>query len=262
MFEFVKKCFLIGLVLLLTLTGVNFLSCISMNNQECRVRPKIVNVNSDKPVFFPFSIKTSKCGGSCNNINDPYAKMCVPDVLKTLNIKVFNLMSRANETRHLEWHEACKCKSRLDASVCNNKQRWNVDKCRCECKELIDKGVCDKGFIWNPSNCECECNESCDVGEYLDGENCKCRKKIVDKLVEECTQTVEEVKLAKITLSAHENQHKCSSCTLYIVLFSKIFTINVGIGTYFAYFHWYLKKDVHMLSLVLALRRQFNFLNL
>ena len=45
----------------------------------------------------------------------------------------------------------CKCKCRLDASVCNNKQRWNDDKCRCECKELIDKGVFDKGSIWNPS---------------------------------------------------------------------------------------------------------------
>ena len=59
-------------------------------------------------------------------------------------------MSGTNETRHIEWHETCKCKCRLDASVCNNKQRWNDDKCRCECKELIDKGVCDKGSIWNP----------------------------------------------------------------------------------------------------------------
>ena len=88
---------------------------------------------------------------------------------------------------------------RLDASVCNNKQRCNADKCRCECKELIDKGVCDKGFIRNPSNCECECDKSCDVGEYLDYKNCKCRQKLANKLVEECTETVEEVKLAKIT---------------------------------------------------------------
>ena len=64
---------------------------------------------------------------------------------------------------------------------------------------MIDKGVCDKGFIWNPINCECECDKSCDVGEYLDYENCKCRKKLVDKLVEECFENVEEVKLAKIT---------------------------------------------------------------
>ena len=141
----------------------------------------------------------------------------------------------------IEWHEMCKC--RLDAGVCNNKQRWNEDKCRCECKELIDKGVSDKRFIWNPSNCECECDGSGDVGEYLDYENCKCRKKLVDKLIEECTENVEEVKIAKITLAEEENKHKYSSCTLYIVLFSVIFTVNVGICNYFLSFHWYLWKD-------------------
>ena len=131
MFRFVKQIFIS--------------TCISMTNQECKVRPEIVNVNSDEPVFYPFSIKTSKCSGSCNNINDPYAKMCVPDVVKNLNVKVFNLMSRTNETKQIKWHETCKYK-------CNNKQRWNGDKCRCECKKLIDKGVCDKGSIWNPCN--------------------------------------------------------------------------------------------------------------
>ena len=199
-----------------------------MNNQECKVRPEIVNVNSDEPVFFPFSIKTSKCSGICNNINDLHAKICVPDVMKNLSVKVFNLMSRTNETRHIEWHETCKCKCRLDVSVCNNKQHWNDDKCRCECKELIDKGVCDKGSIWNPNNCECECDKSCNVGEYLDYENCKCRKKIVDKLVEQCTKTAEEVKIA-------EHKNKCSSCILHIVLFSIFFTINIGIGSYLVY---------------------------
>ena len=84
---------------------------------------------------------------------------------------------------------------------------------------MIDKGVCDKRFIWNPSNCECECDKSCDVGEYLDYENCKCSKKLVDKLVEECTETVEEVKLAKLTLSEDKNKHKCSSCMLHIFHF-------------------------------------------
>ena len=73
-----------------------------MNNQECKVRPQIVNVNSDEPVFYPFSIKTSKCSGSCNNINNPCAKLCVPDVVKNLNVKVFNLVSGTNETRRIE----------------------------------------------------------------------------------------------------------------------------------------------------------------
>ena len=68
-----------------------------MNNQECKTRLQVVNVNGDEPVFFPFSIKISKCNGSCNNINHPYAKICVPDVVKNLNVKVFNLMSRTNE---------------------------------------------------------------------------------------------------------------------------------------------------------------------
>ena len=91
--------------------------------------------------------------------------------------------------KNIKWHETCKCECRLDAIVCNNKQRWNKNKCRCECKELIDKGVCDKGYAWNPSNCECECNKSCDFSEYLDYKNCKCRKRLVNKLVEECNET-------------------------------------------------------------------------
>ena len=73
-----------------------------MNNQACKARPEIINVNSNNPLFYPFSIKTSKCSGNCNNINDPYSKICVPDIAKKLNIQVFNLMSRTNETRCIE----------------------------------------------------------------------------------------------------------------------------------------------------------------
>ena len=105
--------------------------------------------------------------------------------------------------------------------------------------------MCNKGFIWNPSNCECECDKACDVGEYLDYENCKCRKKLVAPLIEECTETVEEVKLANLTFAENENSYKCSSCTVYTVLFWIFFTIKIcGISGYFIYFHWYLKKDV------------------
>ena len=93
---------------------------------------------------------------------------------------------------------------------------------------------------------ECECDKSCDAGEYLDYENCKCRKKLVDKLAErcfseECTENIDEVKIAEITsmeLHSTENIHKCISCTLHIVLFSMIFTINIGIATYFVYYKY------------------------
>ena len=148
------------------LSNVNSSECVSRNNQECRTRTKIVNIDNNEPVFYPFSIKVNKCSGSCNNINDANVKLCVPDVVKNINVKVFNLMSWSNQRKHIEWYETCKCKCRLDSSVCNNKQRWNENKFRCECRELIDKGMCDKGFIWNPSNCNCECDKSCDIREY------------------------------------------------------------------------------------------------
>ena len=147
-----------------------------MKNQECKVRPEIININSNNPMFYPFSIKINECGSNCNNANDQYARICVPDVIKNLNGKVFNLMSRTNETRSIKWHESCKYICRLDKIFCNNKQRWNKDKCRCECDELIDKGLCERGYTWNLSNCECECDKACDVGEYLDHKNCKCKR--------------------------------------------------------------------------------------
>ena len=130
-FGFVKKVFFVGLTILSGFTNANSLSYISLNNQECKTRPQVINVNGDEPVFFPFSIETSKRSGSCNNINYSYAKICFPDVVKNLNVKVFNLMSRNNETRHIEWHDTCKCECNFGANVCNNKQRWNKDKYRC-----------------------------------------------------------------------------------------------------------------------------------
>ena len=93
-------------VLSSSITGA--LNCVSLNNQECKVRPKIADINSNNPMFYPFSIKVNKCSGNCNNLNDPYANICVPDTVKDLNVRVFNRMSRTNETRHIEWHETCK----------------------------------------------------------------------------------------------------------------------------------------------------------
>ena len=83
-----------------------------MTNQECKIRLEIVDL-SHETIFYGFSIKTSKCVCSCNKIN-PCDKMCVPDVVKSLNVKVFNLMSKTNETRRIEWHETCECKCRLE----------------------------------------------------------------------------------------------------------------------------------------------------
>ena len=88
-----------------------------------------------------------------------------------------------------------------------------------------------KDIFSYPSNCKCECDKSCDIGEYLDYENCKCRKRLVDKLIEEYNENIEETSLINIKC-------KSNSCILYIVLFSILFTINIGIATYFVYYKY------------------------
>ena len=130
-FGFIKKCFSTTMTFFnFNLSNVNSLECVSMNNQECKIRPEIINLNANEPMFYAYIIKINKCKGSCNTINDPYAKVCVPDNIKGTNVKVFNLMSRTNETRHTKWHKTFKCRCGLDSSVCSNKQRWNEDICR------------------------------------------------------------------------------------------------------------------------------------
>ena len=102
-FRLIKKVFFLGLTILSNFT--NGLDFISMKNEECKVRSEIISINSDNPIFHPLSIEVNKCKGNCNNINDPYAKICVPDIVKNLNVKIFILMSRTNETRQIKWHK-------------------------------------------------------------------------------------------------------------------------------------------------------------
>ena len=93
MFRFIKQIFISALMYFGNLSSVNPIECISMKNQECKVRPEIIDINSNDPIFYSFSIKTNKCSGNYNNISDPYARICMPDTVKNLNLKVFNLMT-------------------------------------------------------------------------------------------------------------------------------------------------------------------------
>ena len=104
MWRFLKKAFT-AMTTFFSLPYVNSLECISKNNQGFKARPNIIDLNNNEPVFYFYSIKVNKCSGNCSNINDPYAKLCVPDIIKNINVKVFNLMSRINETRQIIWHE-------------------------------------------------------------------------------------------------------------------------------------------------------------
>ena len=102
---------------------------------------------------------------------------------------------------------------------------------------MIDKGVCDKGYAWNPSNCECECDKSCDVGEYLDYEKCKCMKRLVDKLVEECNENIDEAKLTEIASFEHKNEYVCYN-TVFVVLAVIALTVSIETGAYFVYYKY------------------------
>ena len=92
MFSFIKKVFVVAM----SFFNYNSLKCVSMNNQEFKVRLKIINIYSNEPLFYPYSVKISKCTGNCTKINDPYAKLCVPDVVKNMSVKAFNLISKTN----------------------------------------------------------------------------------------------------------------------------------------------------------------------
>ena len=103
MFGLIKKAFISAMTFFnFNLSNVNSLECVLMNNKKCKIRSEIFNVNNNEPLFYHYSIKINKCKGSCNSMNDPYAKLCVPNDMKNINVKVFNLVSRTNETRHIE----------------------------------------------------------------------------------------------------------------------------------------------------------------
>ena len=124
MFGLTKKVLLIVLI-----SSVNSLKYNSLKNQEFKVREVIVN---NEYMLYPFSMKVNKCNGHCNNISNPYSRACVPNVIKNITAKVFDLMSCKNKTKQIKWHESCQYMCRLGKIVCNNKQKWNKDKCRCD----------------------------------------------------------------------------------------------------------------------------------
>ena len=110
---------------------------------------------------------------------------------------------------------------------------------------MIDNGSCDKGFIWSPSNCECECDKLCNVGEFLDYKNCKCRKRLIDKLVEECSENIDGNEMFNNgtfnAIPLNDYGKICNSCIIYIVLLAIFFIISISISSFFC-FHWYLKR--------------------
>ena len=182
--------------LLISLFGIiktKALECVSVTNQECMPRPKILDINEGvgEALFYPYNVLVNKCSGSCNTLDNPMAKLCVPNIIKRVNMKVYNFLMRLNETRNVLWHESCKCICRLNSSVCNSKQIWNSNTCSCDCNEDF-AGImsCNEGYMWNPSTCACECDMWCKPGQYLDNTKCVCKNKLIGKIISECTSLI------------------------------------------------------------------------
>ena len=217
----------------LNMVKVKSLECMSVVNQKCMSTPKILDINTNKPVFYPYSIKVNKCSRDCNNINDSMTKLCVPDIVRDMNIKVFNLLARINETRKIVWHETCKCICRLTSAIGNDRHEWNENKCRCECKEdLVSKLARDKGYIWHPSTCSCKCDRYCETGQYLDYKNCVCRKKIIDDLIVQFTSIV-DMDIKTNTLSKKSDE---SSSNIYFILFIVFLVLFILFLVVFIYY--------------------------
>ena len=117
MFKFIKE-----LLILVLISTANYLKCISIKNQECKVRKAIIGNDS---MTFPYKIKVDKCVGSWNDVNNPYFKVYNPEIVKSISLKSFDLISRKNVLENVSFHESCKCGFLLDEKVCNNKQKWN-----------------------------------------------------------------------------------------------------------------------------------------
>ena len=162
------------------------------------------------------------------------SKMCVPNIIKGVNMKVCNFLMRLNETHNVLWHESCKCICPLNSSVCNSKQIWNSDTCRCDCNEDFASIIsCDKGYTWNPSTCECQC-DMCKPGQYLDHKNCICKNKLVARVTAECTNIINET----IMNNRDNIDNNNSVWNIFIGLFSVVIFIGVVCFCVLIYFKW------------------------
>ena len=150
-------------------------------------RPRILDVNEGigEALFYPYNVQVNKCSGSCNTLDNPMAKLCIPNVIKGVNLQVYNFLMRLNEDRNVLWHESCKCLCKLNSSICNNKQICNSDACRCDCNE-------DFAGMINSSTCECQCDAWCKSSQYLDHKNCVCKNKLIGRLISECYMKLNE----------------------------------------------------------------------
>ena len=100
--------------------------------------------------FYRFAVKLNRCVGICNSMNDLSNKVCIPNKTEDLNLSMFNMTTRINESKTLKNHISCECKCKFERKKSNPDQLWNNDKCRCKCKK---HHISQKDYVWNPATC-------------------------------------------------------------------------------------------------------------
>ena len=191
-------------------------------------RPKLHDLNDGvgEALFYTYNVLVNKCSGSCDTLDNPMARLCVPNIVKRINMKISNFLMRLNETRNVLWHESCKCICGLNSSVCNSKQIWNSDTCRCDCNEDFASIInCTKGYTWNPSTCECQCDMWCKQGQYLDHKNCVCKNKLIGRVIAECTSIINET-----IMNNRNNRNNIDNDSTIWNIFIGLFSVVIFIG--------------------------------
>ena len=206
-------------LILVLISTANSLKCISLKNQECRIRKTIIN---NDYIAFPYKIGAKKCIGSCDDINNPNSKVCIPDIVKNVSIKVFDLVYNKNKTKLIKFHESCKCNCLINSNVCNNKLKWSNEKCRCECLKIEN---CENSYFWDFINCKCGNGK---ISELNVEDECDYVTTIDDSVL----TTGNNVLIIKTITKQIEN---CKPFVASSILFASVSVIVTGIVVYFCF---------------------------
>ena len=141
----------------------------------------------------------NKCNWSCNTVEDPFGRVCIPNRLEYVNLKVFDMIKGINDLKALSKHISYECRCEFDGRKYNSRQKWNNYKYQCDYIKPIRHRACEEEYSWNLNTCACECDKDCNIGENL--KNCGWTKNLVDDLVVTCDEIEDTPESASINRS-------------------------------------------------------------
>ena len=199
----------------------NLTKCVSINIQKCMTQPVLINLHPDEYSqelrYYSFTVNLDWCSGSCNTLDDPSSRVCVPNETEDLNLHVFNIITGIIESRTLAKRISCKCKFNFDSKKCNSNQKWNNGKCWCECKNPKEQCALQKNYICNTSP------YSCENGKYVGS--------IIDNSVVIFDENMKETKTVSTkSTSKKAVRTKCASSNFYIWLAFLLITVALLIA--------------------------------